>query len=405
MTAATISPEASQVRSKLPRPFWVLWGGTLINRVGTMVEPFIGVYLVSMRGFSLVTAGFVMTLFGAGSLLSQPIAGFLADRIGRKAVLTGGMLATGACLVALSMMDSIVGIGVLMLVLGLVLDAYRPASSALVADLVSPQDRPKAYAFLFWAVNMGFTAAMLIGGWLAAQKDFAWMFWVDAIACSAFGLMVWFAVPETRGEAEKASGSYLDVLRDRVMLGFCLILLAYTFVYLQSFTTMSIAMTRQGLPVEGYGLVMAVNGIVIVVLQPLVAKWLGRFDQSRVLALGMALVGVGFAVKALMTTVVGYGVAVAVWTLGEVLTAGIAAAIVAGLAPAHLRGRYMGLFGLTWSLGGLLAPLLGTQILQHANVPTLWVTCGVLAALGGAGQLLIAPAVRRRALVTAEAAA
>ncbi|RJL32570.1 MFS transporter [Bailinhaonella thermotolerans] len=370
-----------------------------------MVEPFIGVYLVSMRGFSLVTAGFVMTLFGAGSLLSQPIAGFLADRIGRKAVLTGGMLATGACLVALSMMDSIVGIGVLMLVLGLVLDAYRPASSALVADLVSPQDRPKAYAFLFWAVNMGFTAAMLIGGWLAAQKDFAWMFWVDAIACSAFGLMVWFAVPETRGEAEKASGSYLDVLRDRVMLGFCLILLAYTFVYLQSFTTMSIAMTRQGLPVEGYGLVMAVNGIVIVVLQPLVAKWLGRFDQSRVLALGMALVGVGFAVKALMTTVVGYGVAVAVWTLGEVLTAGIAAAIVAGLAPAHLRGRYMGLFGLTWSLGGLLAPLLGTQILQHANVPTLWVTCGVLAALGGAGQLLIAPAVRRRALVTAEAAA
>lgn len=379
----------------LPRPFWVLFAGTFVNRLGTMVEPFIGIYLTQARGVSLATAGLVMTMFGVGSLLSQPIAGWLADHFGRRVTLTGGMVATAATMISLGYTTSVPGLVVGMLVLGIVVDAYRPASQAIVADLVPPQDRPRAFGLLFWAVNLGFSVAMVAGGWLA-RSGFTVLFWVDAVTCVIFGLLVWRAIPETRPAREEAlPGRFSDVLRDRLMIAFVLVNLGYALVYLQGYSTLPLAMTAQGLPTSAYGMAMAVNGVLIVVVQPLTTSWLARFDPSKVLAAGFALAGLGFALTSLMSSAAGHAAAVAVWTLGEVLTAGIPGAIVAALAPAHLRGRYSGMFGLAWSAGALLAPLVGTRLL--ASAPGLvWPLLGGLGLLAAVGQLLLGRAVRRR---------
>ncbi|MEU6425526.1 MFS transporter [Microbispora sp. NPDC046973] len=379
----------------LPRPFWVLFGGTFVNRLGTMVEPFIGIYLTQARGVSLANAGLVMTMFGVGSLLSQPVAGWLADRLGRRVTLTGGMVATAVTMLALGYTTSVPGLVVGMLVLGVVVDAYRPASQAIVADLVPPEDRPRAFGLLFWAINLGFSVAMVAGGWLA-RSGFTVLFWVDAVTCLVFGLLVWRAIPETRPAREHAEpGRFADVLRDRLMLAFVLSNLAYALVYLQAYSTLPLAMTGQGLPTSAYGMAMAVNGLLIVVVQPLTTSWLARFDPSKVLAAGFALVGLGFALTTLMSSAAGHAAAVAVWTLGEVLTAGIPGAIVAALAPPHLRGRYSGLYGLAWSAAALLAPLLGTRLL--ASAPGLvWPLFGALGLLAAAGQLLIGRTLRRR---------
>ncbi|KAB8181503.1 MFS transporter [Microbispora catharanthi] len=374
----------------LPRPFWVLFGGSFVNRLGTMVEPFIGIYLTQARGVSLATAGLVMTMFGVGSLLSQPVAGWLADRLGRRVTLTGGMVATAVTMIALGYTTSVPGLVVGMLVLGIVVDAYRPASQAIVADLVAPEDRPRAFGLLFWAINLGFSVAMVAGGWLA-RSGFTVLFWVDAVTCLIFGLLVWRAIPETRPVREDAQpGRFADVLRDRLMLAFVLGNLAYALVYLQAYST---------LPTSAYGMAMAVNGLLIVVVQPLTNSWLARFDPSRVLAAGFALVGLGFALTSLVSSAAGHAAAVAVWTLGEVLTAGIPGAIVATLAPPHLRGRYSGLYGLAWSAGSLLAPLVGTRLLAAAP-GLVWPLFGGLGLLAAAGQLLIGRAVRRRAAQT-----
>ncbi|GAA3144727.1 hypothetical protein GCM10020001_079730 [Nonomuraea salmonea] len=134
----------------LPRPFWALWGGTVVNRLGTMVMPFTGVFLTQSRGMSLAAAGLVMGVFGAGSLLSQFISGVLTDRIGRRVTLTGGMVATAVFMLALGYSTSLPAILASMFCLGLVMDIYRPASNAMVADLVSPEERPRAYGLLFW---------------------------------------------------------------------------------------------------------------------------------------------------------------------------------------------------------------------------------------------------------------
>ncbi|MFC6085469.1 MDR family MFS transporter [Sphaerisporangium aureirubrum] len=378
-----------------PKAFWVLFGGTLVNRLGTMVEPFIGVYLTQARGMSLAAAGLVMAVFGVGSLMSQLVAGWLTDRLGRRATLTGGMVATAVMMILLGYSTSLPAIVAVMGVLGLVVDAYRPASQALVADLIAPGDRSRAFGMLFWAVNLGFAIAMVAGGWLA-QSGFLWLFWIDAITSVIFGVLVWRAVPETRPQRGTAPGGFRDVIRDRLMMAYVAISLIFTFVYLQAYTTLPLAITGQGLSTAAYGVAMSVNGVLIVVVQPLVSHWLARRDPSRAMAAGMVIVGIGYALTAFVSTAAGYAATVVVWTLGEITTAGMAGALVATLAPPHLRGRYNGVYGFAWSGGGLLAPLIGTRLLAVSE-GTLWFTVGALAVFAGACQLAIAPAIRRRA--------
>lgn len=378
----------------LPRPFWVLFGGTVVNRLGTMVEPFIGIYLTRAHGMSVTAAGLVMAVFGAGSLLSQPLAGWLSDRFGRRVALTGGMLATAVTLVLLGSSTTVPSLVAAMFVLGVVTDLYRPASQALVADLVPAEDRPRAYGLLFWAVNLGFSIAMVTGGWLAGT-GFHWLFWIDALTCAVFGALVWRAVPETR-HVVAGGGGFRDVLRDRLMAGCVLINLTYMFVYLQAYTTLPLAMTGHGLPAGAYGVVMAINGLLIVLVQPLTLGWLARRDPSRVLATGFAVIGLGSGLTAFVSSTAGYALTVTVWTAGEIIAAGMAGTIVASLAPAHLRGRYAGLYGSAWSAGSLLAPLIGTRLLS-ADPRLLWLTTGGLGLLAALGQLALAPAVRLRA--------
>jgi MFS family permease len=397
---SSVVEKPSFLKSKvggLPRPFWALWSGTLVNRLGTMVMPFTGVYLTQARGVSVAGAGLVMAVFGAGSLISQLLGGWLADRIGRRATLSGGMLATAGAMLALGYSTSLAAIIGSMFVLGLVIDVYRPASNALVADLVSPMERPRAYGLLFWAINLGYAVGMTVGGWLA-QLGFGWLFWIDAVSSVVFAVLVWRAVPETRAPERTSAGGFGVVLRDRVMVAFTIVVLGQALVYLQTVTMLPVAMIKQaGLSTGEFGAAMALNGVLIVVVQPLVSDWFGRLDAARTFALGLAVTGAGFALTAFVTDAVWLGVTIAVWTAGEIVTAGIAGTLVAALAPAHLRGRYSGLFGFAWSAAAVLAPLAGGALLD-VGPKALWFTVGGIGLLSAVAMLALGPAIRRRAL-------
>ncbi len=406
MTAATgrcLPPVAFAGRwlGGLPRQFWVLWSGILVNRLGTLVEPFLGVYLVAARGFSVAAAGGVLAVYALGSMASQIAGGWLADRLGWRAALTAGMLANGSSLIALGYVTAAPAVITMTFAAGATIDLYRPAAQALVADLIPATGRARAFGLISWAANLGFSAAMLSGGMLA-QAGFRWLFWADALTCAAFAVLAWRAMPRTPARAAaqaKQAGGFGDVLRDRVMAGFLLVVLGQMAVYQQGFTTLPIAMHAGGLPARDYGLVMALNGVVIVAVQPLAGNWLGQRDRSLVIAAGNVLLGAGFAVTSLASYLLAYGGAVCIWTLGEIATAAAAAAVVADLAPAHLRGRYLGLYGAVCSLGALFAPLGGTQLLD-VGAPALWLTCGAVAAAAALGQLALAPAIRHQTDLT-----
>ena len=365
----------------LPRSFWVLWWGTLVNRLGGFVQPLLALYLTQVRDASVTETGYVLTLFGLGCAASQPLGGALADRVGRRRTMVLGLLSSAGSLLVLGAARSLLAIAVTAAVYGLCLDLFRPASRAAVVDLVAPADLPRAMALNFWAINLGFAVATPLAG-LLAVRGYWLLFVLDAATCVAFAVLLLRGVPETKPVTEERSGSTRDVLRDPLMVTMCVGTLLQAIVYLQAFVTLPLAFTADGLSTAAYGSVLGVNGLLIIVLQPLLLGVLaGRAD--RLLLWAGVLQGLGFGATALADDLVGHLAALTVWTVGEVLAAGVLGALVGQLAPTHLRGRYMGVHGLSYGVAGLVAPLLGTQVLARAGEGWLWGGALVLCVASG----------------------
>jgi len=166
-------------------------------------------------------------------------------------------------------------------------------------------------------------------------------------------------------------------------------------VFMQHFTTLPLDMAAHGVTRAQLGLILALNGILIVLVQPFVAARLARFNRSRTIAGGAALFGLGFGLNAFARSVPLYALGVIVWTLGEMAVLPIANAVVADVAIPEMRGRYQGAYGITFGLASLAAPLIGTAVLQRWGSPALWWGCLVMGLLVAAGHLVLAPALTR----------
>lgn len=383
----------------LPRAFWYVWAGTLVNRIGSFVQPFLVLYLTRERALSVAAAGTLLALYGGGQLLSQPLGGVMADRFGRRATMVVGLVTTAACLLGLAAVRGPGGLAVLAVATGVAGDLYRPAVGALVADIVPPADRTRAFGLLYWAINLGFAAAAALAGFLA-ELGYSLLFVVDALTTLAFAVIVALRVPETRGQepsdgAEPAGGLAM-VLRDGVLMGMTGITLVGACVYVQAYTTLPLAMDADGLPPSAYGVVIALNGVVVVLLQPLVVGWLGRLPRVAVLAASQLVVGLGFGLTGFAATAPAYGATVVVWTLGEIANATVWPALIADIAPAAVRGRALGVVGTAFGGAGILAPAIGTRLLSSAGETTLWTTCAAAGLVAAVAQLALGPAIRRR---------
>lgn len=391
-------PPRSSGEPALPATFWWLFAGQLLNALASFVFPFLTLFLKE-RGFTTEQAGLLVSGFGAGTVVAAPLAGMLADRLGRRPTILVSLVATGACAALLPALRSPAAIAAGAAGIGLFSNAYRPAAGATVADVVPPEGRSRAFGLLYWANNLGLAFSMTVGGGLAAL-GFTPLFLADAATTLLFALVVWNRVPETRpaapGPGERAGGGYGEALRDPVLVPFLLLHLAVVVVLFQCMVTAPMDMVARGLTAGGYGRVLAVNGVLIVLLQPTMSRIAGRFDASRVLALGALLFGAGFGGYALARDGWGFAAATAVWTLGEILTLPTSAALVAALAPAALRGRYQGLYSLSFGVAMLIAPPLGSAVLQRLGSGALWWGCLAVTSAAAAGQLAVGGARRRR---------
>jgi MFS family permease len=270
--------------------------------------------------------------------------------------------------------------------LGVLGDLYRPAVSAAIADLVPPGDRVRAFGLLYWAVNLGFAVGSALGGALAARGWYL-LFFGDAATTLLYAGIVWWKIPETRPahlEHEKRTPPWAP-FGDGRFVAFCALNTAVWMLFLQAFVTLPIDVRSRGLSPSAYGLLIALNGVLIVLLQPVVSRLLARFAHHRVLAFAALLVGAGFGLTSLMTTVQGFAVAITVWSLGEIVMAGIDSAVAADAAPERLRGAYQGFLQMGIGAAALLAPILGSQIMGRFGAVTLWTCClgvGLLTALG-----------------------
>lgn len=398
----------------LPRPFWYLWLGVLINRLGGFVATFLAIYLTQDRHFSVESAGFVVSLYGAGSLCAGPLGGALSDRIGRRTTLLIALVGAAAAMVNLGLSRDYGRIAIGAMVLGCLSDLGRPASNAAIADLVPPEDRTRAYGLLYWAINLGFAGAAMLAG-LLAKFDFLWLFIGDATTTTLFGLIVILRVPETlpRARAQNAadgaaggggteaasapqSRDFLRPYRDVVFVTFVFIQFTVAWVFCQFGASLPLDMTRHGIPMPRYGQLVAINGILIVLLQPIVLRHIGRVRRASALALGAFLTGGGFGICALGHSQLLYAISICVWTLGEIIFSPVVPTLVADLAPRSLRGSYQGAFQLSWGAASLLGPAVGGIIMGRLGSQTLWGLCAGIGVVAAILHLLTAAARRRR---------
>ncbi len=384
--------------SGMPRSFWILWAGMFVNRTGAFVVPFLAVYLTQGRGYSAATAGAVVACYGAGAAVASPLGGYLADHVGRRATMVGSLLFGGLGMMALGFAHDLAVIAPGCFVVGLLSEAYRPAMAAAVSDLVPAHDRVRAFGILYWVINLGYSFGLLLGGVLAT-KSFLLLFLGDGLTSIAFAGLVWRLVPETRpaqpGHAKSARPGlvrgFLAPYRDLPFALFIALTILVMLIFMQHVAALPIYMAEAGLSRSLMGLVLGLNGIVIVLLQPFAAPVVSRWNRSHALAFGAALVGLGFGINAIAREPLLWGVGVVVWTVGEICVLPIGNAIVADVAPTALRGRYQGAYGLCFGLAAFGAPLLGTAVLQRFGTNALWSGCLALGLLVALGHLALGP--------------
>jgi predicted MFS family arabinose efflux permease len=385
----------------LPPAYWYLWGGTLLNRLGAFVVPFLTLYLTETRGLALSKAALAVSLYGGGAFLANLAGGLLADRIGRRATMTAALVLSAFTLTAFVFVRSYALIATVTLLLGFFAELYRPAAAAAIADLVAPEHRVRAYGLMYWVINVGAALAPILGGFIASRA-FAALFLLDAATTFVFGLIIYWRVPETRPDDEApdpalpSQGKLRMLLRDPELL--CLAALAFLFaaVFFQAFVTLPIDMKQHGLSVADYGLAIAVNGTLIVLLGIPASDKLARFRPLRTMAAAGLLLGMGFGLTGLADTMPLYALSIAVWTLGELLYAPVAPALFADLSPVRLRGLYQGVHGAAWGLAKMIGPAAGGALFEYAGAGTLWSASFVVGLVITAGCLALAGPLTRR---------
>jgi MFS family permease len=374
-------PTLRQNLRALPPAAWILFLGVFLNRFGQFVLPFLVIYL-TRRGYSTAQAGFAVGAYGAGHLISALLGGHLADRIGRRLTIVLSMFGSSVAMLALSQATTYASITALSVVAGLASELYRPAAAALLTDLTSPEQRVTVFSVYRLAINLGFCAGPSVAGFLA-DHSFTWLFYGDAITSAAFGVVALAFLPDgfrSSGEEERWSDALRFIARDRKFVLFLLATCCVTLVDFQTGTTFALHVRDAGYPSSTYGLLLSLNGILIVIFELALTSMTQRYVRRRVIALGYFLSCIGFALTGVAHSIPAIAATVVVWTLGEMIASPVTGAFVADLAPEHFRGRYMGIWTLTWSFGLLLGPPLGA-LAYGRNPNILWIACAILGVL------------------------
>ena len=367
----------------LSRSTWLLSIVMLINRSGTMVVPFLTLYLISM-GYSVAKAGFVFAFFGLGAFSGAFVGGRLTDKMGFYPVQIITLLGGGVMFFVLSAMKTYGLICLFTYLLAFVNEAFRPANSTAIAFYSKEENRTRSYALNRLAINLGWAIGSALAGVLA-NINFSLLFYVDGVTNIVAGILIWFFLkpvkftPTTQKHFESAG--VLSPYRDKTYLLFILITILFASCFFQIFTNLSPFFFNElhfSKPLIGY--LLAVNGIIIAIVEMvLIYKLEGRRKNLDYIFVGILLVGIAF----LMLNIPGMGPLLAlcmiiVVTFGEIFAMPFMNSFWISRTQPGNRGQYAALYTMAWSAAQTLGPLGGSQLVGYLGFKWLWFSVGVL---------------------------
>lgn len=393
MSVTALRRAARETLSGLPREFWWLWTSTLVNRLGGFVATFMALYLTLDRGYSASYAGLVASLHGLGGVVSSLGGGVMADRMGRRPTLLLSQTATAVSVAVLGFVTDPVAIAGVAFVVGAASNASRPAVQAMMADIVRPEDRVRAFSLNYWAINLGFAVSSMAAGFIA-EVSYRAGFLLEAGMTFVCALVIFLKLPESR-PAQEAKAVHEEsvglgtVLRDLRFMSVVGLSFLVALVFQQGSVGLPVAMGAAGFTPADYGLAIAVNGVLIVVLQIPVTRFIEYRDPRRLLVISSVLAGYGFGLTAFAGSVGVFALTVCVWTLAEIVNAPTQTGLVVTLSPTHGRGRYQGMYTLSWAVASLVAPVMSGFVIDRFGAEWLWGTCAVVGTVAGAGYAVL----------------
>ncbi len=376
----------------LSRNAWMLALVMLINRSGTMVMPFLGIYLTSALGFSLKEAGIILSCFGVGSMAGSFLGGWLTDKFGSFYIQFLSLVIGGILFIVVSGITAFYSLAIAVFILSLVAESFRPANSSSVSFYARPENISRAFSLNRMAINLGFSIGPALGGLLAAIS-FKWLFIADGVTCIAAGLFFFFYFRNVKGHQPTPKhqviedGKFKNAYHDYRFLIFIVLTAAFATIFFQLFVSLPLYYRDVYHLSEGkIGGLIAFNGVIVFTLEMVMVYILShRVKISKLIAIGLILVGAGFAVLNTYAHPSVLVVGMIILSIAEIFAMPFMLTYAVQRSGISNRGSYMGLYSFAYSTGHVLSPLISTWIIDtHGFVPLWWLS-GIFSALTGIG--------------------
>ena len=355
-----------------------------------MVIPFLTVYLTNEMHYTIGQAGMIMGLFGAGAMLGGYLGGRLTDKIGFYPIQFWSLILNGVMFFILGQMHSLLQLGICIFILSTLGESFRPANAAAIASYSDHDTRTRSYSLNRLAINLGWSIGPAIGG-ILASISYQWLFWVDGITCILAAILLRICLPPAKhqpAQKEKPIKSSSDsAYRDRIYLQFMFFVFLVAICFLQLFSLVPVYYKKIIQMSEAViGIVLALNGLIIVLIEMvLVYKIEGRRHATTYISLGAVLIGVSFIVLNIEASLTFVLLSMVVITFGEMMLFPFINTFWVSRSKENNRGQYAALYTMAFSLAHVVAPTIGSQVVNRFGYNVLWYLAFVICLVASFG--------------------
>jgi predicted MFS family arabinose efflux permease len=373
---------------------WWLALITLINRAGTMVIPFLSLYLNKSLDFSLPDVGWIMSFFGLGSVVGTWIGGKLTDKIGYYKVMFVSLILTGIFFVLLQFVTTFQGFCAGIFTVMLVADAFRPAMFVALSAYSKPENKTRSVTLIRLAINLGFSAGPAVGGLIITGMGYSGLFWVDGITCALAAVLLLQVLnpKKARIQDEVKVENPVSAYKDKQYWIFFIAMFIFGFVFLQYFSTVPLYYKDARFLSElEIGLLMGFNGFFIFVFEMPLIKWLENSKNSKIklVAFGLLLVAISFIVFNLSSWIGILIIGILFMTVGEMIAFPFSNAFAVERSKKGNAGEYMAMYSIAFSLSHIFSHNLGMQMIDKFGFEVTWNFTVIFALVGVVILLLL----------------
>ncbi|EQB92959.1 MFS transporter [Elizabethkingia anophelis 502] len=384
----------------LSKEAWMLSIVMLINRSGSMVLPFLGVYMTDQLEFSIKESGIVLSFYGVGSVIGSWLGGYFTDKFGEYRVQSTSLFLSAPLFLLIPIFTSVEGMALIILLQSIISETFRPANSVAITKYARPENLTRAFSLNRMAINLGFSIGPALGG-ILSSVSYELLFITNAVGAILAGI---FYVRFFRKRHKiyqkkmKEKSMVKDILekerspyRDSPFLVYCLLCAIFSVCFFQFFNTIPIFYKEVAhLDQKSIGYILGYSGFIIVVLEMLVVNFADKYlTIAKTLLYGILMCAAAYAMLAINHHISLIMLSISILSVGEILVLPFMSTITALRSGKTNQGAYMGLNGMTFSISFIITPLLGTSVASDLGFNTLWIGSGAVLALAGIAMYFV----------------